>query len=94
MTPDESSPSLLHPFSQGYTPSVWAMVGLDSLGGLLVSMLLKYSSATMKNFAAPIGIILNCLLSFYRDKSFKPNKRFLLGTAMVILALGMYTASG
>jgi len=81
-------------FFQGYTPLVWAMVALDAGGGLLVSMLLKYSSATMKNFAAPIGIILNCLLSFYRDKSFKPNKRFLLGTAMVILALGMYTASG
>ena len=35
-------PSLrAHGFFHGYTPSVWAMVSLDSVGGLLVSMLLK-----------------------------------------------------
>ncbi len=50
-------------FLQGYTPTTWAMVSLDSLGGLLVSMLLKYTTATLKNFAAPIGIILNFLFS-------------------------------
>jgi len=49
-------------FFQGYSPWVWAMVGLDSFGGILVSLLLKYSTATLKNFAAPIGIILNSLL--------------------------------
>ena len=42
-------------FFQGYSSTVWAMVSLDSLGGLLVSALLKYTTATLKNFAAPIG---------------------------------------
>ena len=46
-------------FFQGYSPAVFGMVSLDSMGGLLVSMLLKYTSATLKNFASPIGIILN-----------------------------------
>ena len=83
-------------FFQGYTPGVWAMVSLDSVGGILVSMLLKYTNAMLKNFAAPIGIILNCLLSRYvfKSSSFKPNKLFLLGTTLVLLALGMFSASG
>ena len=83
-------------FFQGYTPGVWAMVSLDSVGGILVSMLLKYTNAMLKNFAAPIGIILNCLLSRYvlKNSSFKPNKLFLLGTTLVLLALGMFSASG
>ena len=35
-------------FLQGYTPTVWAMVSLDSIGGLLVSMLLKCASSPMR----------------------------------------------
>ena len=79
----------------GYTPQVWAMVSLDSVGGLLVSMLLKFTTATLKNFAAPIGIILNCLLSRYvlKSSTFEPNRRFLMGTTLVLLALGLYGAS-
>ena len=82
-------------FFQGYNPAVWAMVSLDSVGGILVSMLLKYTTAMLKNFAAPIGIILNCLLSRYvlQSSSFKPNKFFLLGTTFVLLALGLFSAS-
>jgi len=82
-------------FFQGYTPLVWSMVTLDSAGGMLVSMLLKYTSATLKNFAAPLGIILNILLSRLRSKGDAPppKPKFLLGAALVILALGLFTAS-
>ena len=82
-------------FFQGYTPLVWSMVTLDSAGGMLVSMLLKYTSATLKNFAAPLGIILNILLSRLRAKGDAPppKPKFLLGAALVILALGLFTAS-
>ena len=78
-------------FFQGYTTSVWAMVGLDSLGGLLVSLLLKYTTATLKNFAAPIGIILNSLLQLRSGKRLGP--KFVQGTTLVILALILYGAS-
>ena len=78
-------------FFQGYTTSVWAMVGLDSLGGLLVSLLLKYTTATLKNFAAPIGIILNSLLQLRSGKRLGP--KFVQGTTLVILALMLYGAS-
>jgi len=67
------------------------MVGLDSLGGLLVSLLLKYTTATLKNFAAPIGIILNSLLQLRSGKRLGP--KFVQGTTLVILALILYGAS-
>ena len=38
-------------------------LGYISTGGLLVSALLKYTSSALKNFAAPLGIILNCLIA-------------------------------
>lgn len=37
-------------FFQGYTPVVWSMVALDSMGGLLVSLLLKHTTSALKNF--------------------------------------------
>ena len=55
----------------------------------------RYTSATLKNFAAPLGIIMNILLSRYRAKSDQPppKPKFLLGAALVILALGLFTAA-
>jgi len=80
---------------QGYSAVVWAMVMLDGCGGLLVSILLKYTSSMLKNFAAPLGIILNCLLSRYTSRSGqKPSKKFVLGTLLTLLALGMFNVAG
>ena len=44
---------------------------------------------------APIGIILNVLFSRYamRSNEFKPTPKFLIGTLLVLLALGFYSAS-
>ena len=72
-----------------------AQVSLDSAGGMLVSMLLKYASATLKNFAAPLGIIINILLSHLRPSGDAPppNPKFVLGAALVTVALGLFTAS-
>jgi len=84
-------------FFQGYTPVVWSMVAFDSMGGLLVSLLLKHTTSALKNFGAPIGIIVNCLLERFATAkaSGKPvNPKFLLGAALVIVALGAYTSSG
>lgn len=80
---------------QGYTRLVWAMLLLDSVGGVLVSLLLKYTTATLKNFAAPLGIIINMLLSRLRASGDAPppKPKFLVGAAMVILALGMFTTA-
>jgi len=83
-------------FFQGYSPVVCSMVALDSMGGLLVSLLLKHTTSALKNFGAPIGIIVNCLLSRYllaKSENKPVNRQFVAGTSLVLLALGMYTAS-
>ena len=81
-------------FFQGYNRLVWSMVVLDSTGGLLVSWLLKYTSTMLKNFAAPLGIIINCLIARFFNKSPQPtNGKFKLGTILVLLALCLYTGA-
>jgi len=73
------------------------MVCFDSTGGLLVSLLLKHTSNSLKNFASPLGIILNCLIARYysADPASRkpPPRQFLLGTALVLLALGTYSVA-
>uniref|UniRef100_A0A7S4BPF5 Sugar phosphate transporter domain-containing protein n=2 Tax=Chrysotila carterae TaxID=13221 RepID=A0A7S4BPF5_CHRCT len=82
---------------QGFSRVVWATVTLDASNGLLVSALLKYTSAVLKNFAAPLGIILNFFISRYAlsgsSDGQRPNRQFVLGTLLVLLALGMYSSS-
>mmetsp|Transcript_45941 Transcript_45941/g.144477 ORF Transcript_45941/g.144477 Transcript_45941/m.144477 type:complete len:98 (+) Transcript_45941:979-1272(+) len=82
---------------QGYSPLAYAMVGFDSTGGVLVSLLLKHTSNSLKNFASPLGIILNCLIARYysADPASRtpPPRQFLLGTALVLLALGTYSVA-
>lgn len=79
---------------QGFSKLVWAMIALDSTNGLLVSALLKYTSAVLKNFAAPLGIICNFLISRYvLGSGRKPNRQFMIGAMLVLLALGMYSTA-
>ena len=70
-------------------------IPLTPQGGILVSALLKYTTAMLKNFAAPIGIILNWFISKYvlQSTSAKPNRYFILGTTLVLLALGLFSSS-
>ena len=63
---------------------------------MLVSMLLKYASSTLKNFAAPLGIILNILLAHVRRKGSDarpPKPKFVMGALLVVLALGLFTTA-
>ena len=45
----------------GYTPVVWATVGLQAVGGLLVAMCITYANNVTKNFAASLSIVVNCI---------------------------------
>lgn len=79
---------------QGFSKLVWAMIALDSANGLMVSALLKYTSVVLKNFAAPLGIICNFLISRYiLGSGREPNRQFFLGSILVLLALGMYSTA-
>ena len=47
----------------GFRPVVWLAISLSALGGIAVSMALKYADNIQKTFAVGISIVLNCALS-------------------------------
>jgi UDP-sugar transporter A1/2/3 len=80
---------------QGFGPYVWAIGLLQTLGGLLVALVMKYADNILKGFATSVSIIGGTLLSaslFSQPLS----REFLLGTALVLAAVqlyGMYPAA-
>lgn len=50
-------------FFAGYNSAVWMAVGLQALGGITVSLVIKYADNIAKNFATSFSIILSFLAS-------------------------------
>ena len=68
---------------------VLAIIFMQSVGGLLVSYVIKYTDNIIKSFAGSISIILTCICSVYFF-DFKITSIFLTGFLLVILASTMY----
>ena len=76
-------------FFQGYSPLVWTVIGIQSGGGLLVAVVMKYADNILKGFATSVSIILSSVLSVYLfDVSL--SLVFLLGALLVSLAVVVY----
>ena len=52
-------------FFFGYTNLVWANIFIQSFGGLLVAVVIKYADNILKGFATSISIIVSCIASVY-----------------------------
>ncbi|KAJ1404204.1 nucleotide-sugar transporter-domain-containing protein [Ochromonadaceae sp. CCMP2298] len=80
-------------FYQGYmdNPLVFAVIGLQAIGGLIVSIVVKSSGSIVKGFATSGSIILSCLLSSMLLKDTTMNLKFLFGTLVVMLSTLMYS---
>jgi UDP-sugar transporter A1/2/3 len=76
-------------FFFGYTPIVWGAVALNSLGGLVVAMVVKHADNVVKGFATSISILITSLVSIYAF-GFVVNGGFVLGAAMVLFATYLY----
>lgn len=46
-------------FFAGYNPIVWATIGLQALGGLIVAVCIAYADNVAKNFAASLSIVVS-----------------------------------
>lgn len=77
-------------FLQGYTPLIWGVVAWQALGGLIVAAVMKYADNMLKCFGCALAIILTCLLSAYVLMEFKPDRSFISGTFLVLLATAIY----
>ena len=76
-------------FFFGYDLVVWGAVCLQSLGGLVVAVVVKYADNILKGFATSAAIVFSMLASMYLF-AFSPSIQFYFGTVLVMLAVYMY----
>ncbi|KAL4226881.1 hypothetical protein ACF0H5_014859 [Mactra antiquata] len=76
-------------FFHGYDSWVWFGIILQSIGGLLVAVVVKYADNILKGFAASLAIVVSCLVSvFFFD--FKMSFQFTIGASFVMLSIFLY----
>ena len=82
----------LHGFFFGYTNLVWTNILIQSAGGLLVAVVIKYADNILKGFATSIAIVVSCLASSYFFNT-DINGVFMFGTCLVIASTFLYSYS-
>jgi UDP-sugar transporter A1/2/3 len=77
-------------FLFGYTNMVWIAITVQSAGGILVALVIKYSDNIMKGFATSLAIILACIVSMMLF-DFQLTFLFILGASLVIFSIFIYS---
>jgi solute carrier family 35 (UDP-sugar transporter), member A1/2/3 len=77
-------------FFHGYTFSVWINIIIQSAGGLIVAVVIKYADNILKGFATSIAIIVSCLASAYIFGTIIDGI-FVLGTTLVVISVVLYS---
>lgn len=77
-------------FFVGYDAVVWFVVCLQSFGGLLVAVVVKYADNILKGFATSAAIIVSCVASMYFF-DFHLSIQFTVGAFLVIIAVYVYS---
>jgi len=74
----------------GYNGTVWTVVTVQAVGGLIVATVVKYADNVLKVFATSFSIIISCIISaIFFD--FHPSWDFVLGASLVVSATVMYS---
>jgi len=77
-------------FLFGYTNYVWLAVTIQSAGGILVALVIKYADNITKGFATSLAIILACIVSIILF-DFELTILFSLGALLVICSIFLYS---
>lgn len=77
-------------FLFGYTDAVWITITVQSAGGLLVAVVIKYSDNIMKGFATSLAIVIACIVSMVLF-DFHLTMLFTMGATLVIFAIFIYS---
>jgi len=80
-------------FFAGYNHVVVAAIFSQSIGGLLVALVVRYADNIAKNFATSISILLSFVASVFLF-DFKVSLNFLIGMAIVLYATWLYGNAG
>jgi UDP-sugar transporter A1/2/3 len=71
---------------QGYGVLTWLVVTNQALGGLLVSIVVRYADNILKGFATSLSIIISSIISF-KLFDFQPSFHFIIGALLVMVSL-------
>jgi UDP-sugar transporter A1/2/3 len=74
----------------GYTSMVWIAITVQSAGGLIVALVVKYADNILKGFATSSAIIISCIVSMILF-NFQLTFLFALGSALVIFSIFLYS---
>ncbi|CAF0849525.1 unnamed protein product [Brachionus calyciflorus] len=77
-------------FFFGYNSVVWVNIIIQSAGGLLVAVVIKYADNILKGYATSIAIIVSCLASVYLFDTVI-NMVFAFGTLLVVVSVVLYS---
>lgn len=77
-------------FFFGYTTLVWINILVQSSGGLLVAVVIKYADNILKGFATSAAIILSCVASVYLFNT-QIDFLFGMGTLLVVVSVFLYS---
>jgi len=74
---------------QGFTAKAWALVVINSIGGLLVALVIKYADNILRGFSSAIATTNSVILSTLCF-GIKVHVSFVLGAFMVVFASTVY----
>ncbi|KAI6206921.1 hypothetical protein M3Y94_00970000 [Aphelenchoides besseyi] len=74
----------------GFDWVVWCAIMLQSLGGLIIAVVVKYADNILKAFATSVAIIVSSVASIYIFNVY-PKLLFIAGAALVIGAVVLYS---
>ncbi|XP_072141399.1 UDP-N-acetylglucosamine transporter-like isoform X4 [Dermacentor andersoni] len=77
-------------FFQGYNVITWIVILLQTFGGLVVSLAVRYADSILKGFATSISIVLSTFCSYYLLGDLLPTRNFFFGAGIVITATSLY----
>ncbi len=77
-------------FLQGFDNSVVLLIIIQSFGGILTGIVIKYTGNIVKNFATTISIIITILLSILLFENYVLNTYNIIGTTIIIIATLIY----
>uniref|UniRef100_A0A0N4ZT80 UDP-N-acetylglucosamine transporter n=1 Tax=Parastrongyloides trichosuri TaxID=131310 RepID=A0A0N4ZT80_PARTI len=75
---------------RGFDLLVWILTAVNSVGGLLIAVVMKYADNILKGYAQSMSIIGAAVGSMFLF-NFSPNFMFLFGTANVMLSIILYS---
>ena len=76
-------------FFDGYDWCVWVVISFQSLGGIMVALVVKYADNILKGFSTSIAIIVASVFSYFFF-DFVITYYFGLGTTLVLISTFMY----